>query len=137
MRGIKECLNWMIDNPMKEIKAIYKNGYEDVRRFNDYFKYFEFKSDRFKNWFRCDSFSEYNEHDWQPYDPNPMVEFNVAYMICANNGTKYQSKDKRIDMFNYNGAVFLNVSGELDKSYKQREEVWTTCMLDQMWKKVE
>jgi len=62
MKGIKECLNWLIDNPMK---AIVSEGFRPVR-YNDGTTSFEFNSNFEESWFcfEGDEFHVFKEGEW-------------------------------------------------------------------------
>ena len=91
MKGIKECLNWMLDNPMKVIES--KNQYWSYR-YNDIEFRFELKSvrdekEKFRN---AGCFQSLENSDWQEViEP---VDFITAYKDCLENGTEYKGFSK-------------------------------------------
>lgn len=62
MKGIKKCLNWMLDNPMKEIKAVEYNKC----RYNDKKKCFEYEATFSKEWWFVDGddFEVFDDYEW-------------------------------------------------------------------------
>lgn len=105
MRGIKECLNWLIDNPDKELFGSYNDGTPARRRWNeDNVEWYD--KDR-ESWRHLTGLAFFTEIDWQPYDPNPEVEFHVAYMDCLENGSKYLNAQGDISLTRENGKVGL------------------------------
>ena len=62
MKGIKECLNFMLDNPMLQIKT---ELYQPCR-FNDANKCFEYKANLSKEWFCLDGddFKIFEDEEW-------------------------------------------------------------------------
>jgi hypothetical protein len=106
MRGVVECLKWMIDNPMMELHV---EGNFLKRRYNDIESCFEWYDNVEGRWDTISRYTLLGKYDWQPYDPNPSVDFLTAYEDCKINGTKYESKHNST-MFNYNGAVCIENS---------------------------
>lgn len=75
MRGIKKCVNWMIDNPMKSIK-----------RGNIEFR-FDIKNDSFQvldcnEWHKTSCFKKLIFDGWEP------VKEPVDFMTAINSGKK-------------------------------------------------
>ena len=62
MKGIKECLNFMLDNPMVEIKT---EWYQPCR-FNDADKCFEYKANYSEEWYYIegDDFEIFDKCEW-------------------------------------------------------------------------
>lgn len=99
MRGIKECLNYMLNNPMKEISHS-ANPSSFRRRYNDYYGYFEYFNNKRLRWEILTSLyahTDYSDFDygieWFEYDPNPAVDFHVAYMDCLENNSIYKNTE--------------------------------------------
>lgn len=86
MKGIKECLTWMLDNPMKIIDS--ENQFWSYR-YNDVDDRFELKTkSEQKDKFRlAESFDSLKHSRWQEVvEP---VDFLTAYKDCLENGVAY------------------------------------------------
>jgi len=129
MRGIKECVNWMLDNPMKEIKS---EEYGQVRRFNNKYtpSFIESRyindGESISNWSKLKAFGGFEDgDDWeevkQPYT------FLEAYEECENNKVdfinkhnvikiEYDKVEKHVYIRTVNGKNFGCVGWAVGKS---------------------
>lgn len=63
MKGIKNCVNWLLDNPMGQIKSY---SHRPVRYNNEY-KFIEFKSNFTKEWlvFEMEYLTVFDDEEWE------------------------------------------------------------------------
>lgn len=105
MKGIKECLNWMFENPMKVIES--KDEYWSYR-YNDRMEVFELKTvhEKEEEFRSVQSFERLKYSDWKEViEP---VDFITAYNDCLKNNVRYyKEKDNNFKMFGYNGRVTI------------------------------
>lgn len=123
MRGIKECLTWMLANPMKELVGYYDDGTVARRRFNDEKSEFEWLEGFSNKWFKLDGLKAYSDMEWYIY--NPPVEFHEAYMDCLENGVEYLNEQGDISLTRDGGKVALqwNIDGLM--GYDLNHGKWT------------
>ena len=132
MRGVTECLKWMLNNPMMELHKDMTNFKVRYNHENYMFEYFN----DFTNSWRCmHDYSLLEISDWQLCEPNPSVEFLTAYEDCLSNGTKYESNFDTV-MFNFNDGVFVEVRTPLAEDYKKGTPLFSSVYLNTQWKKV-
>ena len=132
MRGVTECLKWMLNNPMMELNRLDTLA---KRRYNDEETQFERFNNDIKCWETVSCYFTLDSGDWQPCDPNPSVDFLTAYEDCLKNGTKYESNFDTV-MFNFNDGVFVEVRTPLAEDYKKGTPLFSSVYLNTQWKKV-
>lgn len=123
MRGIKECLTWMLENPMKELTAINEDGQMIRRRFNNDTSRFEWFERCLGSWWELNGFKAYDQLDWSIY--NPPVEFHEAYLDCLNNGTEYLNEQGDISLTRDGGKVALQWNINDLTGYDLNHGKWT------------
>ena len=129
MKGIKEIMMWLLDNPMKEIKHVYEGGergYHNVR-YHDYTKAIEV-CDPYKNiWVTRLDMIGFDE-EWQ--EVITPIEWQEAIQDCLENGTEYLSWYG--EGHKYNGDTWIvNYFGEEVRVSnifnKNRNSIAITC----------
>ena len=64
MRGIKECINWLIDNPMRELECN-NGGYWNIR-YNKVEGVFQCFDTDCEEWIEGPGLESFNNCEWQP-----------------------------------------------------------------------
>jgi hypothetical protein len=91
MKGIKECLNWLVDNPMKELTFV-GNRPLCINNLKHRFNYNEGRFQTFRNddWHSNSYFADFECCDWkevkQPYT------FEEAYKMCKEEGVEFYNE---------------------------------------------
>lgn len=81
MKGITECLKWMLNNPMKELQ----NGTHQNRRYNDTLHRFE--AENKEVFVEITNFSCFMVGDWLNSDS--LYSYERAYNMCKLNRTTF------------------------------------------------
>lgn len=121
MKGIKECLNWMLDNPMKELKSY---GMAN-RRYNDKCKTFEIYAGGLGPWEAFNNFHYFNFGIWTEVEEP--VDFITAYQDCLENGNTYKAVDTK-NVQGTNQQIMDRRSNSVRVYDKEIDEVWLDCM---------
>lgn len=132
MRGITECLKYMINNPMMEL---HKVGDLSKRRYSTEESQFEYFNNIDKQWHLLYKYGAFSDGYWQPYDPNPSVDFLTAYGDCKLNGNKYKSVGYDSYMQNIQGHVHIENCSPFDECYKKGAKIYSVVFLNVDWKK--
>ena len=122
MKGIKECLNWLMDNPMKLLESEKGDGI----RFNNKNVVFQFYSQGECKWFALDGddFDALNTNEW--YESFPTVDFLAAYEDCKRTGNRYKGCENTQDV------IYKNPVGEVIV-YKTPKPLYENIKLNQLW----
>jgi len=105
MKGIKECVNWMVDNDSKKItndgRCAYWNGHE-----------FYLTDDECT--VLITNFVKFKEEWFEVIEP---VDFLTAYNDCLENGTEYKAEfENDVDLMERgylaDGTVAVSISSE-------------------------
>ena len=114
MKGIKECINWMLDNPMEELEPEHLT-LSNTRYNNDGMNRFEKLVEGF--WVNCLNFSVFETVNWhefkQPY------KFKPAYDECEENGTVFHTE--------YGGWLYKDKVGCVCVYQKDKTAVYLNC----------
>ena len=119
MKGIKECLKWMIDNEGKKIKCVDRLVFFSVNNFYTTSVGSDLAG-------VPNSLGFLMSGEWQ--EAIEPVDFITAYEDCKENGTEYKVEYKSFEdqfMRNKSGSVHI-----------ESEDDFCEVEIDVMWKKV-
>ncbi len=88
MKGIKECINWLVDNPMKEIE---NPGYYKTRYNDSVGKFEHLDDDCGREWVTTKYFDKFRECEWKQV--RKTYSFEEAYKICKDEKVAFENED--------------------------------------------
>lgn len=118
MKGTKEILNWLLDNPMKEIK---RDGWA-TNRYNIWLHRFEYKLDG--EWIGKDDLYSF-EGEW--HEVKTPIEWQEAIQDCLDNGTEYLSWYGEFAESTYCYKMYRQYGKVKIKSLSEEHIVSITC----------